>query len=107
MSAVAFPSIEVPCALFNCTLNETLPVSGSLVSSRGWLSGEYRAVIYEDGGEVVAYALFREQAEEIYLQQLFVVLVVPPLEPAQQAWHREFSMTPISHAARDKSPKTV
>ena len=40
---------------------------------RGWLSSEYRAVIYEDSGEVVAYALFREQAEEIYLRQLFVV----------------------------------
>jgi ribosomal protein S18 acetylase RimI-like enzyme len=39
----------------------------------GWLSGEYRAMIYEDGGEVVAYALFREQAEEIYLRQLFVI----------------------------------
>jgi predicted acetyltransferase len=40
---------------------------------KDWLSGEYRAVIYEDAGEVVAYALFREQAEEIYLRQLFVV----------------------------------
>ena len=40
---------------------------------RGWLSGEYRAVIYEDAGEVVAYALFREQEREIYLRQLFVV----------------------------------
>ena len=40
---------------------------------RGWLAGEYRAVIYEDGGEVVAYALFREQPEELYLRQLFVV----------------------------------
>ncbi|HEY4416786.1 MAG TPA: GNAT family N-acetyltransferase [Verrucomicrobiae bacterium] len=40
---------------------------------RGWLAGEYRAVIYEDGGEQVAYALFREQPEEIYLRQLFVV----------------------------------
>ena len=40
---------------------------------RGWLSDEYRAVIYEDGGVVVAYALFREQSEEIYLRQLFVV----------------------------------
>jgi len=38
-----------------------------------WLSSEYRAVIYEDGGETVAYALFREQPEEIYLRQLFVV----------------------------------
>lgn len=39
---------------------------------RGFLSGEYRGVIFEDGGEVVAYALYREQAEEIYLRQLFV-----------------------------------
>jgi len=29
---------------------------------RGWLAGEYRAVLYEDGREVVAYALFREQS---------------------------------------------
>ena len=40
---------------------------------RGWLSGEYRAVIFEDAGDVVAYALFREQPEVIYLRQLFVV----------------------------------
>jgi predicted acetyltransferase len=40
---------------------------------RDFLAGEYRAVIYEEGGEVVAYALFREQPEEIYLRQLFVV----------------------------------
>src|SRR2546427_3804418 len=40
---------------------------------RSWLAGEYRAVIYEDGGAIVAYALFREQPEEIYLRQLFVV----------------------------------
>jgi GNAT superfamily N-acetyltransferase len=40
---------------------------------RGWLTNEYRAVLYEDGGEVVAYALFRQQEQEIYLRQLFVV----------------------------------
>ena len=40
---------------------------------RGWLSSEYQAVLYEDNGEVIAYALFREQPEEIYLRQLFVV----------------------------------
>ena len=40
---------------------------------KGWLSGEYRAVVFEEGGEVVAYALFREQPDEIYLRQLFVV----------------------------------
>ena len=40
---------------------------------RGFLSGEYRAVIFQDEGEVVAYALYREQPDEIYLRQLFVV----------------------------------
>jgi predicted acetyltransferase len=28
--------------------------------------------MFEEGKEVVAYALYREQAEEIYLRQLFV-----------------------------------
>lgn len=40
---------------------------------RSWLAGEYRAVIFGEQGEVVAYALFREQTDEIYLRQLFVV----------------------------------
>ena len=40
---------------------------------KGWLASEYAAVLFEDGKEVVAYALYREQAEQIYLCQLFVV----------------------------------
>ena len=40
---------------------------------RDFIAGEYQAIIYEEGGELVAYALFREQAQEIYLRQLFVV----------------------------------
>ncbi len=40
---------------------------------RGWLSGEYRAVIFGDGGDIVAHALYWEQLAEIYLRQLFVV----------------------------------
>ena len=40
---------------------------------RGWLAKEYRAVIFEDAQGVIAYALYRVQAEEIYLRQLFVV----------------------------------
>jgi GNAT superfamily N-acetyltransferase len=40
---------------------------------RGWLSGEYRAVIFEDAGEVVAYGLYREEPDLIYLRQIFVV----------------------------------
>jgi ribosomal protein S18 acetylase RimI-like enzyme len=40
---------------------------------RDWLADEYVATVFEDGGEVVAYALFRERTGEIYLRQLFVV----------------------------------
>ena len=40
---------------------------------RDWLAGEYRAVIFKAEGDVVAYALFCEQVEEIYLRQFFVV----------------------------------
>lgn len=40
---------------------------------RGWLqSGEYVAVLFEQEATLVAYALYREAAEEIYLRQLFV-----------------------------------
>ena len=41
---------------------------------RGWLtSGEYRAMIFDEDNESVAYALFRETKDEIYLRQFFVV----------------------------------
>ena len=37
-----------------------------------WLAGEYRAVIFEAGQEPIAYALYRENAQEVYLRQFFV-----------------------------------
>ena len=40
---------------------------------RNWLSGDYRAVVLEEGGQAVAYALFREEPEQVYLRQLFVL----------------------------------
>jgi GNAT superfamily N-acetyltransferase len=40
---------------------------------RGFIEGEYRAVLFEQEGEVVAYALYRERPDEIYLRHLFVV----------------------------------
>jgi predicted acetyltransferase len=39
---------------------------------RDWLSSDYTAVLFEMDGESVAYALFRESEDEIYLRQLFV-----------------------------------
>ena len=41
---------------------------------RIWLSrGGYTAILFEDGGALVAYALYRETPDEIYLRHLFVV----------------------------------
>lgn len=40
---------------------------------KDWLASEYTAVLFEHEGEVVAYALYREHTDEIYLRQLFVV----------------------------------
>jgi N-acetylglutamate synthase-like GNAT family acetyltransferase len=40
---------------------------------RGWLQSEYSAIVFEEGKETVASALYREQSEAIYLRQLFVV----------------------------------
>lgn len=38
-----------------------------------WLGGEYQAVIFEEEGVALGYALFRHEAEFVYLRQLFVV----------------------------------
>lgn len=40
---------------------------------RGWLEGDYQAVIFEDGGMAIGYALFKEEPEWWYLRQFFVV----------------------------------
>jgi predicted acetyltransferase len=39
----------------------------------GWLAEGYSAVLFRDGKDVVAYALYDEQPEKIYLRHLFVV----------------------------------
>ena len=39
---------------------------------RQWIAGEYRAMVFEQSGAVVGYALFREDEKEIYLRQLFI-----------------------------------
>jgi hypothetical protein len=42
---------------------------------RGWLSsGEYSAVIFAQEDTPVAYALYREDADEVYLRQSWVGL---------------------------------
>jgi GNAT superfamily N-acetyltransferase len=41
---------------------------------RGWITtGRYTAVIFEENEEAIAYALYREDAAEIYLRHLFVM----------------------------------
>jgi predicted acetyltransferase len=40
---------------------------------KSWLTSEYQAVLFENDGAVVAYAVYAEQPEKIYLRQLFVM----------------------------------
>ena len=39
---------------------------------KAWLQGEYKAVIFESDQIPIAYALYREGPDEIYLRHLFV-----------------------------------
>lgn len=39
---------------------------------RGWLRGDYEAVVFEEHGAPVAYALFRPDESGVYLRQFFV-----------------------------------
>jgi len=39
---------------------------------RRWLEGEYTAVLFEQAGDMVSYALFRSEDNAIYLRQFFV-----------------------------------
>lgn len=38
----------------------------------GWTAGEYTAVLFEEAGDVVAYAVFRPTGEGMHLRQFFV-----------------------------------
>jgi predicted acetyltransferase len=40
---------------------------------KDWLAKEYTAILFEVADVVIAYALYREQPEDIYLRQLFVL----------------------------------
>jgi len=37
-----------------------------------WLKGEYRAILFSMNDKPVAYALYRESEQEVYLRQFFV-----------------------------------
>ena len=39
---------------------------------KGWLASAYKAVIFFSDGEPVAYGLYRESPDEVYLRQFFV-----------------------------------
>jgi GNAT superfamily N-acetyltransferase len=49
-----------------------MTVSQLRARMQGWLAGAYKAVLFDEAAEPVAYALYREDKEEIYLRQLFV-----------------------------------
>jgi GNAT superfamily N-acetyltransferase len=40
---------------------------------RSWLAGDYRAKVRLEQEKIIAYALYREGQDEIYLRQFFVI----------------------------------
>jgi GNAT superfamily N-acetyltransferase len=38
----------------------------------GWLDGGYQAILFEEAGRAVGYALYRREPDYIYLRQIFV-----------------------------------
>jgi GNAT superfamily N-acetyltransferase len=50
------------------------PMSAEELESRmkAWLDGDYEAVVFENDAGTVGYALFRREAEHVYLRQFFV-----------------------------------
>lgn len=60
--------------------SEPMAVEDALARLRDWLAGEYRCVVFSEGGTLAGYALFRPtdpQAEGnpggIYLRQFYIV----------------------------------
>ena len=37
-----------------------------------WLAGDYTAILFEEGSESMAYALYRTESDGVYLRQFFV-----------------------------------
>ena len=65
-------------AVWNRHLNEDeraenlLDVDRLRERMRGFLAGEYRALIFEEAGTALGYALFRPDENGVHLRQLFV-----------------------------------
>ena len=66
---------------------------------KDWLASEYAAVIFEEGGGTIAYALYREQPDEIYLRQLFVVRN----RRRQGVGRKAFEIMPFSNLASQQT----
>jgi hypothetical protein len=49
-----------------------MKVSELVNQMRSWLETEYQASIFEDDSGIVAYALYREEKDNIHLRQFFV-----------------------------------
>jgi len=38
----------------------------------GWVSGEYRVLVFEEAGRPTGYVLFRDEPDHVYLRQFYV-----------------------------------
>jgi GNAT superfamily N-acetyltransferase len=49
-----------------------MPIPELVARIEEWLASEYRASIFENDSGVLAYALYREEEDHLYLRQFFV-----------------------------------
>src|SRR5437660_1204804 len=49
-----------------------MTLSELVARMKGWLAREYRGVVFERAEDVVGYALYRLEADSVYLRQFFV-----------------------------------
>jgi len=50
-----------------------MDVEALVTRMRTWLSQEYKAVVFEESGKVLGYALYKFDTEFVYLRHLFVL----------------------------------
>ena len=49
-----------------------MTVDELVVRMAGWLAGQYQAVVFEQAGHIIGYALYRRDVDYVYLRQMFV-----------------------------------
>jgi GNAT superfamily N-acetyltransferase len=67
---------------------------------RGWLAGEYQALLAVEGNQIIGYALFRPEPESIYIRQLFVSASIRRMGVGRKLVDKIWELTPSVNRLR-------